>query len=274
MEIIPSGLIERVEQLLRGHRAQFRQSLYSQSRARQLRILGFTIGQRFERKSAAEKCAAAFPNRFVKKPFGQRRCHQCAHRKRSRAFAKDRNVPRVSAERRDIILHPLQRRYLIEQTVIPRRIPPRLFRQFRMYKESKNAQAVIHGDDDHALLRQNRSILSLLRSRPRYKPSSINPDHDRQLRRRRFRGRPDIQRQAILTASGIPEDHVVKDPRLHAACAKFRGLADSSPLRWGHRRLPTQVAHRRRCVRNSEKSRDRARACFLALDQTRHGRGL
>ena len=166
-------------------------------------------------------------------------------------------------------MHPPQRRRLIEQAVIPSRISPRLFRQFRVHKKPENAQPVIHAHDNHALLRQMCPILPRLRSRARGESSPINPNHHRQLRPRSFRRSPHIQRQAVFTAARVVKLHVTVNFSLHAVRAELRNSPHPTPFRRGHRRLPAQLSHRRRSVGDAQKRANRT--VFLAFDLARLG---
>lgn len=125
-----------------------------------------------------------------------------------------------------------------------------------MHKKSENAQPVVHADHDHALLRQVRAILPSLGSCARGEASAINPHHHRQLRARRFRRDPHIQRQAVFTAAGIAKVHVAIDSSLHAVRAELRGFAHAHPRCRGHRWFPPQIADWRRGIRDPEKRVD------------------
>ena len=92
-----------------------------------LRIFFFARRARLERQASAEERRAALANRLLEQTLRQRRGHLRAHRKRSGAFAEDGHIARIAAERRNVVMHPVQRRHLIEQAVIARRIPPDSF---------------------------------------------------------------------------------------------------------------------------------------------------
>src|SRR5258707_15270483 len=99
----------------------------------------------------------------MKEPFGERGCHLRAHRKRSRRLAEDSHVSGIAAECRNLVMHPLQCSQLIEQAVIASGIPARFLGQLWMDEESEDAEAIIHGNDDNALLGENGAVLPLLR---------------------------------------------------------------------------------------------------------------
>src|SRR5580693_6356758 len=249
----PTRLRESIQQLLRRDGPQLRQRAHAQRRTRQLRVFCFALRQRRKRKPVTRKRRPALPNRLLEQSLRQRRRHLRAYRKRSRALAKNRNVAGIAPERGNIFMHPAQRRQLIEQSVISRRMVLGFFRQLRMHKKSKHSQPVIHADHDHTLLRQNFSMLPRFRSSTRHESTTINPHHHRKLRLRRLRRYPHIQRQTIFTPARIGEHHVAVNVGLHAMRSKFRSLAHPVPLRRGHRRFPPQITHRRCRVRDAEK---------------------
>ena len=80
---------------------------------RELDAVRLACRQRHGRQRAQDRPALA--DRARDQILRQRRRHLRAHRNRSRRFTGDRHLARVAAERRDILLHPLQRGMLIEQ---------------------------------------------------------------------------------------------------------------------------------------------------------------
>jgi hypothetical protein len=175
----------------------------------------------------------------------------------------------IFAERRDVVMHPVQRCYLVEQAIIAGGVVPGFFREFWMNEEAEDSQPVVHGDHDHALLRQISAILPRFRRGACNESSTVDPNHYRQLRTRRLCGNPYIQGQAIFAAGGIAKSHVAENIALQAVRAEVCGLADAGPFRGSHRRLPAQIADWRHGVRNSKERSDRT--VLLALDHSRLG---
>src|SRR6202023_93787 len=62
---------------------------------------------------------------------------------------------------------------------------------------------------------------------------------------------PDVQIEAIFAHPVGPEDHVAIDRCLHTSGAELRGAADARPVPGWLRRLPAQIAHRRRRERDA-----------------------
>src|SRR5208282_6204483 len=128
-------------------------------------------------------------------------------------------------------MYPLQRRRLVEQTVIARGVPPGLLRQFRMYKKTKNSQPVVHAHNNDTMLCEMRAILPRLGSRARNESSAINPYHHRKLRAASFRRSPHVQKQAVFAGAGVAKNHVAKNVSLHAVRTELRGVAHARPFR-------------------------------------------
>ncbi len=129
-------------------------------------------------------------------------------------------------------------------------------RQFRMHHESENSEAVVHRNDDDALLSQMRTLLPDLGRGTGDEAATVNPDHDGQLRFHVFIRNPDVQGEAIFARPGIVKYHVAEDFSLHAVRTELRGFLHASPLRGGSWSLPAQLADRRRGVRNAEEDFD------------------
>src|SRR5277367_915711 len=120
-----------------------------EGRLGKLNIPSFESLARLKRNSTAIKSSATLPDRLRKKPSRERRSHLRTHRERARRLTKDRHVLRITTERSNVLLHPLQRRRLIHQTVVPRSMMHRLCRQLRMNKKSEDTQPIVHRHNNH-----------------------------------------------------------------------------------------------------------------------------
>ncbi len=153
---------------------------------------------------------------------------------------------------------------------------PRFLGQLGMGIEAKNSEPVIHADHHNTLARQLLTVLPRLRGSSCLKTAAVNPDHYRKLVVPGFRGRPDIQIQAVLAHARVLEHHVPENIVLHAACAEMVRLLHAGPGRNRLRRLPTQIAHRRRGIGNAQVSADAFRSCgslrYAACDMNLTGR--
>src|SRR5262249_6026905 len=123
---------------------------------------------------------AAFADRARDQVLRQRRSHLRADRYGTGRFARDRHTLRVAAEGRDVLLHPLERRMLIEQGVIAGGALRRLLRQLGVREEAEHAQAIIYGDRHNSLLRHAFAVVAPLRTVARQKTASEEIDQDRQ----------------------------------------------------------------------------------------------
>ena len=124
-----------------------------------------------------------------------------------------------------------------------------------MHKKTENTQPVIHETTITPCCVRCVAILPLppkssLRRILRHK-STPSPAASP----RGFRRNPHIQRQTILAAASVAKIHVAINVPLHTVRAKLRGLTHARPFRRGHGRLPAQIAHRRRGIRDSKKRR-------------------
>ena len=99
----------------------------------------------------------------------------------------------------------------------------------------------------------------------------MNPYHHRQLRIR-IRRSPHIQRKTVFTRPRIAKHHVIKNARLHTPVTKLLRLAYAIPFRGRRRRLPAQLPHGGRRIRNSQESIHRSFP--LPLDDPGLHRGL
>src|SRR5580698_2970158 len=136
-------------------------------------------------------------------------------------------------------------------------------------EKAKNAQAVIHGNNQHALAGEVFAVLTRLRGGAADKPATINPDHHRQFRFFAFdvkSRRPNVEGEAVLALARIAEDHVVERFLLHTAEAEASSLAHPIPLSSRLRGLPTQAADRGHGIRDPQEVSRLAIRAHLSLD--------
>src|ERR1051325_6100590 len=69
---------------------------------------------------------------------------------------------RVAAEGRDVAPYPEERRALVEQRVVARRVMGRLLRQLRVRHEAEDAEAVVDREGDDSLRSHRSAVLSRL----------------------------------------------------------------------------------------------------------------
>ena len=101
-----------------------------------------------------------------------------------------------------------------------------------MREESENIQAIVDGDQNHALRRQPLAIDKFRAAVADLKGATVNPDHHRQLRACGFRRRPHIQVQAVFARGRMPPvESALRDLAaiLHAHRRKLVGFAHALP---------------------------------------------
>ena len=187
----------------------------------------------------------------MEEPFGQGRRRQAVRIRRAGRLATDRHVAGVAAEGGNVVVHPAQRRDQIEKRVVARRVSLGLLRQLRMGEEAEDAQPVVHRDQHDALSCQAFAVVDRHRARAFGVGAAVDVDVDRPLLRRRCRGRPHVQVQAVFADLGVRHELVgprlpLVGHRLHAAAAELVGLLHALPRGNGSGRAPSQVADRRR----------------------------
>src|SRR4029453_4638736 len=188
---------------------------------------------------------------------GERRSHQVPHRKGTGRLSENGDLIRIAAKRRDVPTDPLQRRDLIEKTVVPRRVMLGFPGQLRMGQKSQRADPIVQADDDDAFRCELRAVVDSHRARAFVEAAAIDPEHDRQPGARIPRRRPYIEEETVfadrplrheLFGPGQPRARLV----LHTAGAERGRLAHALPPGRGLRRTPADSATRRRRKWNSE----------------------
>ena len=145
----------------------------------------------------------------------QRRRHLRADGKGTGRLAEDGDIVRVAAKGGDIAPHPLDGSQLVHQSVVARCVVWILRGQLLGGEETKNAQPVIHGDNQHPFAGEMFPVLTRLRSAAAGKAAAKNPHHHRQFALGFGRRRPNVEGEAILALARIAEHHVVKMFLLH-----------------------------------------------------------
>ncbi len=168
--------------------------------------------------------------------------------------------------RRNVFPHPAERRHLIHQRVVARRVMFGFFGQRGMREESKHAQPVIDGDQHHALLRQRLAIVAGRRSRTGLIAAGMNPHHHGPPIASRCGRGPNVEEKAILAHVGrFRRGPRAAERRLFtdgaeligfphsipiAAPAAARASADSQPAA-RHKEFPRNTRTAPLCARNT-----------------------
>lgn len=104
-------------------------------------------------------------------------------------------------------------------------------------KVAEGADAVVEGDDDHALVRQVGTVVHRLRGPHGGVAPTVDPHEDRAARTRTGLTRPDVEVQAVLAQRGHLVGGHARDG-LRACRTPGVRLADALPGRCGARRAP------------------------------------
>ena len=183
----------------------------------------------------------------MEQPLRERRRLHDVHAPRAGRLAEDRDAPRVTAEGRDVLLHPLQDRDVIEDRVVARRVLGRFGRQLRMRKKPERAEPVVRRHDDDAFSGEGGAVVGRRRAGAARPGAAVDPDHHRPLVAARGGG-PHVQVEAVFARRrrlrGVRRTGRIR--LLHALRAERVGMPDARPRRDRLRRLPAQIADRRR----------------------------
>jgi hypothetical protein len=166
---------------------------------------------------------------------------------------------RVTAERNDVSLHPLQCELLIHDPVVTRSMIGRFGRQCRMREKPQGAQAVVDRHDDHVAGGRQHAPIEVI-ALPEGQGASMDPHHDGTQMRRFALLRIiivgmrhiHVQEQAIFAgARGTG-----RVGALGAMAAKLRRIQNVRPRSVNLRRLPPQIPDRRGRIRDAKKLAD------------------
>ena len=104
--------------------------------------------------------SAAFADDPMEEAFGQWRYHKVVGGDGPRGLTEDGHVVRIAAESRDVFLYPLQRRDLVEQSVVARCVMFGLRAEFRQCKESEFPESVVDRDQHNAFFGKLGSVVN------------------------------------------------------------------------------------------------------------------
>ena len=186
----------------------------------------------------------------MEQPPGDRRAAEHADDGRAGRLAEDREVVRVAAERRDVVLHPGEGGNGVEERLVAGRFAARLLGEFRVREEAECAEAIVEVDEHHALLRQVLAVVVRAVAASLGVGAAVDPDHDRPPLVRAVGVRPDVQEQAVLAGlrrigkvGGDIDRPPLRRGPLQAGAGELLRLADPVPPDDRLRRAPAEIAH-------------------------------
>ena len=189
--------------------------------------------------------------------------HLAHHAAAARRLPGDRDILRITAERRNIANHPAQTRLLIQISEICRSV--RLLRaDLRMRQKTEHIDAVVHRHHHDAAARKPLPVKFHLRRIAPLQAAAEKPHEHRLPLLRRFRARPDVQIQAVLRHlnGGIHMPlaivHDISNARgvLHGDRREAIRLPHAFPVLARLRRAPAVLTHGRRRERHSLERRN------------------
>src|SRR5690348_3505307 len=124
-------------------------------------------------------------------------------------LAANRDVAGIAAESGDIALDPFERGDLVHDGIVGERAGRLLGCQSGVREEAEPSEAVVETDECDTLPRELAAVIHRWRAAAIDESAAIDPDKNRQLALRGFRGQPHVRIEAIFR-------------RLHA---KWRGIA-------------------------------------------------
>src|SRR6202000_796118 len=113
-------------------------------------------------KRVAGERAAAFADGFLEETFRNGRSHLFADGEGAGPFTEDGDVAGITAELRNVAFDPLERGGLIHEAVIAGGIVLVFLGEFGVREEAKDAEAIVHRNDDDAFFGEVGAVLARL----------------------------------------------------------------------------------------------------------------
>ncbi len=199
---------------------------------------GLRLGQRRQRLRAD----GALDDGALEQAGGQQRRHQGVLDGDAAArSSKRRHVARTAAERHDVVVHPADRRLLVQDAVVAGDLG-RAFRiQRRSGQEPEGAEPVVERDDDVALPGDDPAAAVGIRAAAELAAAAMDERHDRPVAGGGLvvggQPRPGVQVEAVLAARSHP------GPRLRADAGDGGGGRNrSGPTGGGAYGMPRKTA--------------------------------
>ena len=195
----------------------------------------------FQRRSDPA-ASAALDDGLLEKPARCGGRHQRQNANAARRLAEQGDVAWIAAERFDVGLHPFQRGDLVEDAVIRGGDVFGLgfFVKRWMAEKAQHAEAVVEGDSHYVALGERRSIVDLHPRCAGLEGAAMQPDHHGQSCAVRVRGRPYVEREAVLAHIGERDFH---GGGLRAGPAVCEGGAHPVPGSRRHGSTPAQGSY-------------------------------
>ncbi len=190
-----------------------------------------------------ERRSAAHAHRAAEQAPGGGDAQQRGAGTAARRLARDRHPARVSAEGRDVFLHPFQGAHPVTHGPVGRRAGH--------LEEALGTEPVIDADQDHAVPRERAAAIPGRGVAPAEKSAAVDPDQDRQPGRAQV-GREDVQVELVVSGDDRLRDH--RDPAVWLRRCRPVGerVPDPVPAAGRHRGGEAPRRDRRLSVRDTE----------------------
>ncbi|KYD22029.1 hypothetical protein B4109_2595 [Geobacillus stearothermophilus] len=205
------------------------------------------------RRTEKKRSRTALQHGAPKQPAGLRKRQQHADARRSGRFTENRDVVRITTKRRNVLLHPAQRRHLVQNAEIPG-LRVRFAERITEMQKAKHVHSVVdRHDNDIAVFRERRPVIPRRRTRTEQKGAAVNPKQHRALLPIRRR-RPNVQVQPVFARRlAHPPEQSAENRirRLHHDRTERCRLPHPIPRIGRLRRQKPALTDRRFRVRNS-----------------------
>ena len=166
---------------------------------------GFAVRSFMQASAQAFASASRLDDGLLKEIARQRRIYERVDRHAARRLAEQSHVVSIAAKCGNVLLHPLQRRDLIQVAVVAQQSVWTLARESGMGEETEASEPVVEADKDHSAARKLRTIVDGRRTAAVDKPASMNPDHYRQRMTGTVGRRPHVEHQATACSRAHTE---------------------------------------------------------------------
>ena len=120
-----------------------------------------------------------------------------------------------------------------------------------MREEAEAPEPVVHADEDDAAAGEGGAVVDRRRAAAVHEAAAVDPHHHRQRRRAARRRRPHVEVEAVFRGRRAERRRVAAERLLHAVGRVVVGGERGRPRLDRLRRLPAQVADRRRRERDA-----------------------
>ncbi len=141
---------------------------------------------------------AALGDDAAEEAAGEGRGHEDGGVDAAGGFAEEGDVGGIATEGCDVLLHPAESGDLVEEAVVAGAVVGRLGGELGVGEEAHDAEAIVDGDEDYAMGGEDGAVVCGLRAAADAVASSMQPDHDGEMRAGLERWCPDVEVEAVF----------------------------------------------------------------------------